>query len=325
MSTSGSKPPSLPPLPTNLDPQLRNYLKAVDTHLKIKAGDAGNPKDRNITLRDLEESGIVSSANTVNDFSITAGDPTVKFASPDQLITDQVGEENTSKKFSKTGIILASEFADEVAVTTDAILATNTQILTSIGGLNTGIQWMNNHTKMDQYNTSTSSWGLLELSDLIDATFDFTTGVHSRGGKKPYLITCTGSKLGFAHDNPSTSTSSGTWPNATFPSWAQVVTLLIHADFIDAIAGTGGGNHEGDTKKYNNASAPNTALRAAEGEKQISTPFSNATEIMQPLNVRFVSNLRGETKYRLDLSAGVIGVDGAKYKNLQFTVQGLTT
>jgi len=46
---------------------------------------------------------------------------------------------------------------------------------------------------------------------------------------------------------------------------------------------------------------------------------------MQPLNIRFVSNLRGETKYRLDLSAGVIGVDGAKYKNLQFTVQGLTT
>ena len=33
MATSGSKAPSLPPLPTNLDPQLRNYLKQVDTHL----------------------------------------------------------------------------------------------------------------------------------------------------------------------------------------------------------------------------------------------------------------------------------------------------
>ena len=323
MSTSGSKPPSLPPLPTNLDPQLRNYLKAVDTHLKVKAGDAGNPKDRNLTLRDLEESGIVSSPNTVNDFSITAGDPTVKFVSPDQLITDQVGEENTSKKFSKTGIILASEFADELAITTDAILATSSGILTSIGGLNTGLTWANNHTKADQYNTSTSSWGLLELSDLIDATFDFTTGVHTRGGKKPYLITVSGNKLGFAHENPSTSTSSGTWTTATYPSWVEVIVLLIHADDIDAIAGSG--NHEGDTKKYNNEYASNTALRAAEGEKQISTFLTHDHNVMQPISMRFVANLRSETKYRLDLSAGVIGVDQAKYKNLQFTVQGLTT
>ena len=100
MATSGSKAPSLPPLPTNLDPQLRNYLKQVDTHLKMKAGDAGNPKNRNLTLRDLEESGIVSSASTVNDFSITAGDPTVKLIAPNQLITDQVGEENTLKKLN---------------------------------------------------------------------------------------------------------------------------------------------------------------------------------------------------------------------------------
>ena len=110
MATSGSKAPSLPPLPTNLDPQLRNYLKQVDTHLKVKAGDSGNPKDRNLTLRDLEESGIVSSAPTVNDFSITAGDPTVKVIAPNQLVTDQIGEENTLKKFSKTSIILTSDF-----------------------------------------------------------------------------------------------------------------------------------------------------------------------------------------------------------------------
>ena len=116
MATSGSKPPSLPPLPTNLEPQLRNYLKQVDTHLKMKAGDAGNPKDRNLTLRDLEESGIVSSANTVNDFSITAGDPTIKFVVPDQLVTEQVGEENTSKKFSKTGVVFASAFSSSTNV-----------------------------------------------------------------------------------------------------------------------------------------------------------------------------------------------------------------
>ena len=116
MATSGSKAPSLPPLPTNLDPQLRNYLKQVDTHLKVKAGDSGNPKDRNLTLRDLEESGIVSSAPTVNDFSITAGDPTVKVIAPNQLVTDQIGEENTLKKFSKTSIILTSDFATDLSI-----------------------------------------------------------------------------------------------------------------------------------------------------------------------------------------------------------------
>ena len=101
MATSGSKAPSLPPLPTNLDPQLRSYLKQVDTHLKMKAGDAGNPKDRNLTLRDLEENDIVVPKGTVNDFSITAGVPQSKFQSPDQLVIEQIGEENTFKKFSK--------------------------------------------------------------------------------------------------------------------------------------------------------------------------------------------------------------------------------
>ena len=64
----------------------------------------------------------MSSPKTVNDFSITAGDPTVKVVSPDQLITDQVGEENTSKKFSKTGIILASEFAEELTLSSTIAL-----------------------------------------------------------------------------------------------------------------------------------------------------------------------------------------------------------
>tara|TARA_Y100000004_G_scaffold116053_1_gene130387 strand:+ start:6179 stop:7153 length:975 start_codon:yes stop_codon:yes gene_type:complete len=324
MSTSGSKPPSLPPLPTNLDPQLRNYLKAVDTHLKVKAGDTGNPKDRNLTLRDLEESGIVSSPNTVKDFSITAGDPTVKLVSPDQLITDQVGEENTSKKFSKTGIILASEFADELAISTPTNMEDASTLLgLYIGGLSTGAQWINNHTRGDIPYGGGAGIELANTSANIDATFDFTTGVHSRGGKKPYLITVTANKLGFAHENPSTSSSSGTWTQAIDPYWAETVVLLIHADDIDAIAGSG--NHGGSMENYNDGNNSNTALRAAEGEKQISALLQYDHNVMQPLIIRFVSNLRSETKYRLDLGAAVLGVDQAKYKNLQFTVQGLTT
>lgn len=324
MSTSGSKPPSLPPLPTNLDPQLRNYLKAVDTHLKVKAGDAGNPKDRNLTLRDLEESGIVSSPNTVKDFSITAGDPTVKLVSPDQLITDQIGEENTSKKFSKTGIILASEFADELAISTPTNMEDASTLLgLYIGGLSTGVQWINNHTRGDIPYGSGAGIELANTSANIDATFDFTTGVHSRGGKKPYLITVTANKLGFAHENPSTSSSSGTWTRAVDPYWSETVVLLIHADDIDAIAGSG--NHGGSMENYNDGNNSNTALRAAEGEKQISALLQYDHNVMQPLIIRFVSNLRSETKYRLDLGAAVLGVDQAKYKNLQFTVQGLTT
>ena len=240
MATGNTKVPSLPPLPTNIDPQLRNYLKSVDSHLRIKSGDAGNPKDRNLTLRDLEESGIVSSPNTVKDFSITAGDPTVKLVSPDQLITDQVGEENTSKKFSKTGIILASEFTTDKTLSTTIPIQRATDLPdTSASGGNTGTQWQNNFTKADLYDASISSWTLMEMSDLCDATFDFTTGVHSRGGKKPYLITISANKSGFAFENPSSGSSNATWQNATYPSWGEVITLLIHADDIDAIAGSG--------------------------------------------------------------------------------------
>ena len=110
MATSSTKVPSLPPLPTNLDPQLRTYLKQVDTYLRVKTGESGNPKDRNLTLRDLEENGIVSSVNTVNDFSITAGDPTVKFVAPNQLIESQVGKENTLRNLSKTAFALSENF-----------------------------------------------------------------------------------------------------------------------------------------------------------------------------------------------------------------------
>ena len=227
MATSGSKAPSLPPLPTNLDPQLRNYLKQVDTHLKMKAGDAGNPKDRNLTLRDLEESGIVSSASTVNDFSITAGDPTVKLIAPNQLITDQVGEENTLKKFSKTSIILASDFATTLSISRPS----SYNDLANLSFLSQGSDSANHTVGTPVHPTSGSVMQQVFTSTFINATFDFTTAVHSRGGKKPYLITVTGRRFGSTVANPSLTASGGfatTFPNADQPHWVDTVALLIH-------------------------------------------------------------------------------------------------
>jgi hypothetical protein len=322
MATAGSKPPSLPPLPTNLDPQLRNYLKQVDTHLKVKAGDSGNPKDRNLTLRDLEESGIVSSASTVNDFSITAGDPTVKLIAPDQLITDQIGEENTLKKFSKTSIILASDFATTVAISRPS----SYNQLTDLNFLSQGDD-ANNHTVGTAVHPiSNSVMQQVFTSTFINATFDFTTAVHSRGGKKPYLITVTGRRFGSTVENPSATPGSfaTTFPYASQPHWVDTIALLMHEDSIDAITGTTN-NHNGDMRLYQRTTAASYGLNASEGEVQLSRFASGLAVVLSPLSLQFISNLRSETKYRLDMGAMTLGIFGNTYDSLQYTVQGLTT
>lgn len=319
MATSNSKPPSLPPLPTNLDPQLRNYLKQVDTHLKVKAGDAGNPKDRNLTLRDLEESGIVSSTNTVNDFSITAGDPTVKFVAPDQLITDQVGEENTLKKFSKTSIILASDFSTSTSIS----FASNLNELANHSFLSSGSDSQNHTVGTPVHPVSSSVMAQVFTSRHIDAHFDFTTAVHSRGGKKPYLITITGRRFGTSYDNPSSGNPS-LFPNASTPVWTDTIALLIHSDSIDAIKGTSS-NHDGNMELYQRTTATAYSLDANEGEVQITRFASGLAVVLSPLSLQFVANLRSETKYRLDLGVLTLGVESPSYDSLQYTVQGLTT
>ena len=316
MATSGSKPPSLPPLPTNLDPQLRNYLKQVDTHLKVKAGDSGNPKDRNLTLRDLEESGIVSSANTVNDFSITAGDPTVKFVAPNQLITDQVGEENTLKKFSKTSIILTSSFnASGVGVSLPSALgqASNHNFL-SQGGT-----YPNNHTRGTEPNSNYDA----NTSQYVAGTFDFTTAKHTRGGKKPYLITMSARRFGTAYANPSSSLPL-LYPNASQPYWTDTIVLLLHSDNVGTILPSSN-SHGGSMEDYNNQYLSQTSLNSNEGEIQLSSFRAGIDVVLNPMYVSFVSNLRSETKYRLDLGALTTGIVGAQYNALIYTVQGLTT
>ena len=316
MATAGSKPPSLPPLPTNLDPQLRNYLKQVDTHLKMKAGDSGNPKDRNLTLRDLEESGIVSSASTVNDFSITAGDPTVKLVAPNQLITEQVGEENTLKKFSKTSIILTSSFnASGVGVSIPSALsqAANHSFL-SQGGT-----YPLNHTRGTEPNSNFDA----NTSQYVAGTFDFTTAKHTRGGKKPYLITMSARRFGTAYANPSLAG----WPNATDPYWTDTIALMLHSDNVGTILPSN--NSHGATpasmENYNNSFLGSSFLNSNEGEIQLSNFRRGIDVVLNPMYVSFVSNLRSETKYRLDLGALTTGITNPQYNALIYTVQGLTT
>tara|TARA_Y100000287_G_scaffold158481_1_gene136405 strand:- start:443 stop:1408 length:966 start_codon:yes stop_codon:yes gene_type:complete len=321
MATGNTKVPSLPPLPTNLDPQLRNYLKSVDSHLRIKSGDAGNPKDRNLTLRDLEESGIVSSTNTVNDFSVTAGNPTVKFVSPNQLITDQVGEENTSKKFSKTGIILASDFN----TTTTISFASTYNQLANLSFLSSGDDASNHTVGTPVHPTTGSVMTQAFTSRHVAGTFDFTTAVHSRGGKKPYLITITGRRFGSTTENPNTTFPFSTsFPNATQPHWVDTIALLIHSDSIDAIKGTSS-NHDGNMELYQRTTATNYGLDANEGEVQLSRFATGLAVVLSPLSLQFIANLRPETKYRIDLGVLTLGILNPTYDSLQYTVQGLTT
>ncbi len=319
MATSGSKAPSLPPLPTNLDPQLRNYLKQVDTHLKVKAGDSGNPKDRNLTLRDLEESGIVSSAPTVNDFSITAGDPTVKVIAPNQLVTDQIGEENTLKKFSKTSIILTSDFATDLSINFPSAY----NQLANHNFLSQGSDSGNHTVGTPVHPTSGSVMQQAFTSTFVSGTFDFTTALHSRGGKKPYLITVAARRFGATYANPSSSLPS-TFPNASQPYWTDTICLLIHEDSIDAIKGTSS-NHNGDMSLYQRTTAASYSLDANEGEVQLSNFRRGVSVVLNPMYVSFVSNLRSETKYRIDLGALTLGVLQPSFNSLQYTVQGLTT
>ena len=320
MATGNTKVPSLPPLPTNLDPQLRNYLKSVDSHLRIKSGSAGNPKDRNITLRDLEESNIVSSANTVNDFSITAGDPTVKIIAPNQLITDQIGEENTLKKFSKTSIILTSDFATDLSIS----FASTYNELANHSFLSSGSDSGNHTVGTPIHPTTGSAMTQAFTSTHVAGTFDFTTAVHSRGGKKPYLITIAARRFGATYEDPSSSPYGFMFPNATQPYWTDTICLLIHEDSIDAIKGTSS-NHNGDMRLYQRTTATNYALDANEGEVQLSNFRQGMSVVLNPMYVSFVSNLRSETKYRIDLGALTLGVLSPSFNSLQYTVQGLTT
>ena len=160
----------------------------------------------------------------------------------------------------------------------------------------------------------------------VAGTFDFTTAIHSRGGKKPYLITITGRRFGTTYSIPNSSSGGNPslFPNASQPFWTDTVALLIHSDSIDAIKGTSN-NHDGNMELYQRTTAPSYGLNANEGEVQLSNFRNGVSVVLNPMYVSFVSNLRSETKYRLDLGALTTGVQSPQYNSLQYTIQGLTT
>ena len=58
MATSGTKVPSIYTVPSNVDPQLKNYMVSIQEAVEVRLGRRGDPRDRAITLRELIDSGL---------------------------------------------------------------------------------------------------------------------------------------------------------------------------------------------------------------------------------------------------------------------------
>ena len=78
-------------------------------------------------------------------------------------------------------------------------------------------------------------------------------------------------------------------------------------------------------ENYNNSYLSPSNLNSNEGEIQLSNFRRGIDVVLNPMYVSFVSNLRSETKYRLDLGALTTGISLPQYNALIYTVQGLTT
>ena len=112
MATKETKLPAIPPIPSNVDPQLKTYLSAVDEALKVRLGRVGDPKDRAVTVRELIDSGLAE--NFLEEpFNLDAGTPPNTFIPIDGLVDLAVPPDVTS--FSGTGtfqkIILSWDLA----------------------------------------------------------------------------------------------------------------------------------------------------------------------------------------------------------------------
>lgn len=112
MATKETKLPAIPPIPSNVDPQLKTYLSAVDEALKVRLGRVGDPKDRAVTVRELIDSGLAE--NFLEEpFNLDAGTPPNTFIPVDGVINLAVPPDVTS--FSGTGtfqkIILSWDLA----------------------------------------------------------------------------------------------------------------------------------------------------------------------------------------------------------------------
>lgn len=99
MASSGTKIPSIPPIPSDVDPKLKTYLNAVDEALKVRLGTLGDPKDRAVTVRELIDTGLAENF-LENPFNPDAGTPDNTFI-PTQRVDVTIPPDVTG--FSGTG------------------------------------------------------------------------------------------------------------------------------------------------------------------------------------------------------------------------------
>lgn len=86
MATSETKIPSIPPIPSDVDPKLKTYLSAVDEALKVRLGRTGDPKDRAVTVRELIDTGLAENFKE-NPFDPNAGTPPNTFVPTERVDT----------------------------------------------------------------------------------------------------------------------------------------------------------------------------------------------------------------------------------------------
>lgn len=86
MATSETKIPSIPPIPSDVDPKLKTYLNAVDEALKVRLGRTGDPKDRAVTVRELIATGLAENFKE-NPFDPNAGTPPNTFVPTERVDT----------------------------------------------------------------------------------------------------------------------------------------------------------------------------------------------------------------------------------------------
>tara|TARA_B100000212_G_scaffold9721_1_gene7208 strand:- start:545 stop:1936 length:1392 start_codon:yes stop_codon:yes gene_type:complete len=84
MATNETKLPSIPPIPSDVDPKLKTYLSAVDEALKVRLGTLGDPKDRAVTVRELIDTGLAENF-LENPFNPDAGTPENTFVPTERV------------------------------------------------------------------------------------------------------------------------------------------------------------------------------------------------------------------------------------------------
>ena len=84
MATNETKIPSIPPIPSDVDPKLKTYLNAVDEALKVRLGRTGDPKDRAVTVRELIDTGLAENFKE-NPFDPNAGTPPNTFVPTERV------------------------------------------------------------------------------------------------------------------------------------------------------------------------------------------------------------------------------------------------